>query len=205
MKADQSKNIVGRQTIQIILCLVLVIFIGVASFLLFFPKQNLIAGLMVHVPFFVQPTTVPTPTDIPPTSIPPTNTPTATSVPVYPQLDAVKVFNLINDYRAAHGLSRLAWDQDMCPFALKRLQQIHTDHSHSEFNAEVGKTYCRQCHHAGENLAGDVWTNEELVQGWIHSPSHLDDLMQPDFAVTCVAVDTVGPHSFAVQEFASNY
>lgn len=126
-------------------------------------------------------------------------------ISLHAQLNATKIFNLINDYRASKGLSKLSFNQGMCPFANKRLLQIHQDNSHSGFTAEVGKTFCSQCKHAGENLAGDQTNEGELVRGWINSPEHLANILQPDYTVTCVSTDIVGDRTFTVQEFASNF
>ena len=188
-KVNQSKDVVIKipKNIGAILIAVLILFgfVGLVKALDYSHKQSI--------------QTMPIIVNVSPTSE------LITPTPLIPQLNATVIFGLINDYRVSRGLSRLEWDENMCQFAIKRLKQIHTDHSHSGFTAEVGKTYCKQCRHAGENLAGDVWSNQELVQGWINSPTHLDDILQPDYKVTCIVTDTIGEHSFVVQEFSTNY
>ncbi len=189
-KKHTTRDIIGTFVGAGIVILMIYVLFFSPQYGIFGKKKDLIVANLPIITF----SDTPTPTiTFTPTPLPP------------PQLDVMKIFNLINDYRVSKGLGTLSFDQNMCPFANKRLQQIHTDHTHSGFDAEVGKTFCAQCHHAGENLAGDQWSEEQLVQGWIHSPDHLANIVQPDYTVTCVATDTVGYHTYSVQEFSSNF
>ena len=58
----------------------------------------------------------------------------------------------------------------------------------------------------GENLASGPQTPEEAVQGWMSSPGHCQNIMDPRFAELGVAYSTnrIGePHIYWVQEFAA--
>lgn len=196
MKIEQQKSLLKQPRAQLVLCFLLLAFIIIVGYMSFSKNSlNLLLGFInpQHANPIEQRLFAESPS--------PTLTPTPTST----QLNAMTIFNLINDYRVSQGLSRLQWDNDMCLFANKRLLQLPNDHSHSGFNAEIGKTYCSQCRHAGENLAGDQWSEQQLVEGWIRSPEHLANIMQPDYTVTCVATDTIEDHTYSVQEFSSNF
>lgn len=120
-------------------------------------------------------------------------------------IDTLQVFNMINDYRAANGLTKLLFDPYMCDFAQKRLQQIHTNFSHAGFQAEVLKAYCTNCRSTGENLAQGQSDEKDIVQAWLLSPEHLKNIVEPDFRLTCVAIDKYKDRWYSVQEFASNF
>jgi len=120
-------------------------------------------------------------------------------------IDTLGVYNLVNDYRASHGLTKLLLDPYMCNFAKKRLKQIHTDFTHVGYKREVLKTYCQQCRDSGENLAKGQPDESSIVQDWITSPEHLANITNPQYSLTCIVVDKYGAQWFAVQEFASNF
>lgn len=133
--------------------------------------------------------------------------PTKTPIPAPKHLDAEKLFNLVNDYRASQGLNKLASSSAMCPFAFKRLSQIPYDWSHTGFYPEVKSYYTYV--DAGENL-GRGYDDEEIqLKEWINSPSHKKNLDKPSYTHTCIAVGrdidlgTNQQETFVVEEFAS--
>lgn len=115
-------------------------------------------------------------------------------------IDSYKVYVLINDYRASQGLKLLRWNPEMCGFAKKRLNDVYTDWSHNHFlEAKNYYNYVK----AGENLAKDQWTEKEMVDSWISSPSHLENIIEPKFTDTCIVHGAAPTGSYyTVQEFA---
>lgn len=138
-----------------------------------------------------------------------TPTPTTYIQPTLPPLvlDPYKIFNLVNDYRVDNGLKKLTWNETLCDFATRRLEEIHSDMSHDQFYVNQPCTNCD----LGENLIKGFSTEEEVVHGWISSPSHLKQITSPVFDSTCIVTDYAFDQDpkaspthnwFAVQEFA---
>lgn len=112
--------------------------------------------------------------------------------------DSDKVFTLVNEYRADHGLEKLRWNESMCPFTKLRLKELHTDYSHAGYVKSVNNYSPYSSASAGsENLASAAYTNKDLVNSWINSPPHKGAIMDKRFTDTCVAVDSL----YAVQHF----
>ena len=127
---------------------------------------------------------------------------TPTDAPV-PHLDPYKIYNLINDYRDSKGLSKLFWDPSMCDYTKMRLTQIHTDWSHRGYLVKY-PPYQNQNDYAGENLAKDQDTEQEVISEWLNSQEHLANIEKAVYDRTCIATDTVGNETYTVQEFVSN-
>lgn len=122
-----------------------------------------------------------------------------------PHLDAYKIYDLINDYRASKGLNKLLFDPSMCDFTSKRLTEIHSNFSHKGYKANpfpYGKA-----NSTGENLIQGYTTDQSIVTAWVASPEHLANIVNPQFTRTCIQVDATPMGVFqslsAVQEFAS--
>jgi uncharacterized protein YkwD len=126
--------------------------------------------------------------------------PIATPTPA-PHLNPDKLFTRINEYRANHGLNKLAWDTSLCSFAGTRLMQIHSDFSHNGFYPIAKSQYSSIW--TGENLSKGYPNDDMTYNGWIHSPEHLENIVNPVFKRTCLTTDSIGFDTYAVQEFAS--
>lgn len=121
----------------------------------------------------------PIPTEI----IVPTPTPEPTKTPTNPprKLDGGRLFNLVNDYRKKNGLSELLWYHHLCNYAKTRSQEIKTDWSHEGYlkDSAEGTIYssiCPECTRTGENLAKDFYSEKAVLQAWIKSPTHKENL-----------------------------
>lgn len=126
------------------------------------------------------------------TSLTPTPTyyviPTITPTPRPRVLDGGKLFNLVNKYRSDQRLSQLQWFHSLCEYSKKRSQEVSTDWSHEGFLDDSQNRliwqYCPDCIGVGENLAEGYFTEEAILQGWIESPSHKDNLDR-DWTYAC--------------------
>lgn len=114
-------------------------------------------------------------------------------VNIVSNLDPYKIYDSINKYRFSKNLKKLNFNQSMCAFTDKRLSQIHDNYSHDGF-LNIKNYY--QYVSAGENLADNP---NSAITEWILSPEHRENILNPNYTDTCIAVDS----SFAVQEFAS--
>lgn len=118
---------------------------------------------------------------IPPKTYP-APTETHIEIPV-PKVDGDKLESKINDYREKHGLSKLPQDQNLCTYASKRAEEIKTEWDHVPFHQNrCSGTGYRTC---GENLAKDYYTEEATLDGWLASPSHLENI-KSNWSATCI-------------------
>jgi uncharacterized protein YkwD len=128
----------------------------------------------------------------------PTEIPSPTPI----QLDSMRIYNLVNDYRASKSLNKLTFDPSMCDYTKIRLSQIHTDFSHSGYKLNpfpYGKSYG----YTGENLIQGYPSEQDTVDAWIASPKHLENIIKPAYTRTCVSSDSYHGQTYVVQEFAS--
>ena len=102
-----------------------------------------------------------------------------------------EVLRLINEERAAAGLSPLADSTLLDQAASVRSREINETFSHTRPDgrtcytalAEVGATYT----HASENIAIGQFTPEEVVAGWMNSAGHRKNILTEDFTQTGIA------------------
>lgn len=107
---------------------------------------------------------------------------------------AASVFNLVNKARKAEGLSPLTYSSKAQKAADIRAKEIIELFSHTRpdgsdcFTAlsETGVTMKS----AGENLASGYETPKAVVDGWLASPGHRENIMRPDFTELAVGVAT---------------
>ncbi len=91
----------------------------------------------------------------------------------------------VNIYRAKYNLAPLEKDETLCALAKIRAEQIKSDWSHKQFQAEIDKIPKK----GGvfyENLAR-VFDPEDVVWGWSMSQSgHREAMLVPDMKYGCV-------------------
>lgn len=108
----------------------------------------------------------------------------------------------INQYRSSLKQSELRWAENLCPLASKRLAEIQTDFSHQNFSSippsVLFPTYCPYCTRINENLAKDFFDEQALVNAWVKSPRHQENLILPSTSA-CINVQ----NGYAV--FISSY
>ena len=123
---------------------------------------------------------------------------------------AAEVLTLVNQERAAEGLSALSADGKLTQAAGIRVKEITVSFSHTRpdgsscFTAlsEVGASYSR----AGENLAIGQKTPEEVVKAWMASPGHRANIMNPNFRRIGIAITDGGANygGYAWAQFFSD-
>lgn len=106
--------------------------------------------------------------------------PTPTPTPKPRKLDGGRLFNLVNAYRVKNGLSQFQWFHPLCEYSNQRAKQVATDWSHEGYlnDAKDGllQQYCPDCIRTGENLAENYSTEEQILNAWIKSPTHKENL-----------------------------
>lgn len=102
-----------------------------------------------------------------------------------------KLFDLVNQYRSQKGLKSLVIYSPLCQFSQTRLEQIKNDWSHNGYDqaAEQGQLFsldCPNCSRVGENLAKDYPDEEAVLQAWLASDYHRNNL-EGDWDWGCAA------------------
>jgi uncharacterized protein YkwD len=96
------------------------------------------------------------------------------------------LLELINKERTSRGLSKLVENQELDQAAyLKAKDMINRNYFEHyaygltpwDFIKISGYDYL----YAGENLAMDFRTSEGMVKAWMNSPSHRDNILNPDY------------------------
>ncbi len=104
-----------------------------------------------------------------------------------------KLIELTNEERILNGLDRLSANQLLTSAAYKKAESIlneqkfaHNfgDRRFSEWIKDTDYKYS----YIGENLAIDFVTSEGVIQGWINSPTHKDNLLNPIYKEIGIAV-----------------
>ena len=98
---------------------------------------------------------------------------------------ATRVVELVNAQRAAYGLSALAMDGALMTAAQIRSDECITYYGHTRPDGSSCFTVLDQCgvsyRGAGENIAAGYVTPEDVVNGWMNSPSHRENILDPEF------------------------
>lgn len=97
-------------------------------------------------------------------------------------LDQNKIENLVNEWRGTHDYPQFIEDPRLCTYAAERAEEIKIDWSHDKFledSCNVGFNTC------GENLAKGYTTEEQVLEAWLDSPKHRENL-EKDFKYMCI-------------------
>lgn len=117
--------------------------------------------------------------------------PTQTTTPTpYPPLNQDRLFELVQTWRVQNKLPKYQQNEALCQVAQMRAEDIQTNWSHKgfyEFADELKRTKPQFAgtYSLGENLAQDYLTEEEALEGWLNSPSHLKNLKAP-YQFSCI-------------------
>ena len=146
------------------------------------------------------PTPTPTPTPSPsptpsPTPAPtPSPTPSPTPAPMSQSEFEMRVFELTNAERASHGLRALTWHEDLAAAARAHSQDLvqsgtfgHNSSDGTDFATRITQTGARWWMVA-ENVSGGRSTPEAMVEGWMNSPGHRANILNPDLTHLGVGV-----------------
>lgn len=105
-----------------------------------------------------------------------------------------------NQKRAEAGLSVLTWDSSLAQCAAVRATEATQSWSHTRPNGSAWWTVNSQVQY-GENLAKNYQSGEDVVAGWMASPSHRENLLASDYKTIGIAVYNYGGKWYWAQEF----
>jgi len=115
-----------------------------------------------------------------------------------------RIFSLINRERSRTGLGQLGWDDRLADLARRYSEKMarehffeHIDGDGNDVVARARQSRIRGWTRIGENLFTCSPTNDLVnlsVRGWMRSPSHRENLLDPDWRDTGIgiAVDREG-------------
>ena len=117
-------------------------------------------------------------------------------------LDACQaVFNLMNQERAARGLSQLTWSKPLENAAQVRAGEITTKFSHTRPNNTDFWTVDSTVQY-GENLAKLYQSADSVYTAWMNSPTHAANMMDAGYKTVGIAIYQTGDGSwYWAQEF----
>ena len=113
---------------------------------------------------------------------------------------ALETSNLVNDERAKAGLDPLEWDDNLETVANVRANEIAENFSHTRPNGKQWYTVNSKIQ-GGENLAFGFDNAEEVVDAWMNSPTHRDNILYDEFEKVAISIyEEDGSYYFA-QEY----
>jgi uncharacterized protein YkwD len=121
---------------------------------------------------------------------------TLTSTSVGEEAWAIQVLELTNAVRAEHGLAPLTLDARASAAAYEHSWDMDLRDFFAHENPDGEDPVDRLARHGvvrpwvGENLARGFESPEEVVQGWLDSPTHRENLLYPGWTHVGIAVHT---------------
>lgn len=119
---------------------------------------------------------------------------------------ADQVVNLVNQERAKAGLKPLAIDKPLAAMALDKAKDMYQnryfDHTSPSYGSpfDMMKSYGIRYTYAGENIAMGQRNPQEVMNGWMNSPGHRQNILNPNYTKIGVAYY----QNYWVQEFIAN-
>lgn len=135
-----------------------------------------------------------------------TSTGTSTSGSAAQSSYADQVVTLVNQQRAKAGLKPLAVDKSLAVMALDKAKDMYNNHYFDHTSPTYGspftmmKSYGISFTYAGENIAMGQKTPQEVMNAWMNSPGHKQNILSPNY--TKIGVGYY--NSEWVQEFIAN-
>lgn len=120
---------------------------------------------------------------------------------------AMQVWDIVNEERAKEGKSALEWDEDISELTTIRAEELASSYSHTRPDgqsfysvfSENDMSY-RSC---GENIAAGQKTPEIVMNAWMNSTGHRNNILKDSYTHMAVGCYTSGGRTYWVQLFAS--
>jgi uncharacterized protein YkwD len=93
----------------------------------------------------------------------------------------------VNEIRAEAGLDRLVWDQNLETVASVRAEECNTKFSHTRPDGREWYTVNSKIQ-GGENLAYGFDTANDVVEAWMNSPTHKDNILYDEFTGGSISI-----------------
>ncbi|MCR8632939.1 CAP domain-containing protein [Paenibacillus radicis (ex Xue et al. 2023)] len=119
---------------------------------------------------------------------------------------ASQVVTLVNQERAKAGVKALISDSSLSSMALAKAKDMYNNHYFDHTSPTYGspfdmmKSYGIKYSYAGENIAMGQRTPQEVMNSWMNSPGHRQNILSPNYTKIGVAYY----NGEWVQEFIAN-
>lgn len=114
-----------------------------------------------------------------------------------------QVLSKVNEIRAEYGLSSLSWDNTLESVAKVRAKEASVCWSHYRPDGTIYTTVC-PTRVEGENLAKYYFNVDDVVNAWMNSPTHKENILRAQFTsvgIACYKTDKGG--CFWAQSFTT--
>ena len=101
--------------------------------------------------------------------------------------EALRAYNLVNDERSRAGLQPLAWDPNLEGTSDVRARECTQEFSHTRPNGSPWYTVNSEIM-GGENLAFGYNDARSVLDGWMNSPTHRENILFPDFTKISISI-----------------
>ena len=108
------------------------------------------------------------------------------------KLTKADVWKVVNQWRNDAGYDQYVESEELCKIAEARVKEIQVDFSHKGFY-NYNTNYIKS-----ENIAKNFTNASFLINDWVNSPTHLDNLKK-SYKHSCIAVD----NDYVVQIFSN--
>lgn len=102
--------------------------------------------------------------------------------------DALRAYNLVNEERADAGLEELTWSPDLESTAAVRAEEASRSFSHTRPDGTQWYTVNSEIM-GGENLAWGQTSAGQVVEEWMNSPAHRDNILYDEFTDVAIAIN----------------
>ena len=113
---------------------------------------------------------------------------------------ALSAYDQINAIRLQNGLNELMWDGNLESVANVRAKELPKSFSHTRPNGKPWYTVNSKIQ-GGENLAYGFATATDVVDAWMNSPSHKDNILYGEFKTMAISVYEINDCYYWVQAF----
>lgn len=114
--------------------------------------------------------------------------------------EAVAAFNSINEVRKQNGLSELRWMNELDPATMTRAEECAVNMSHVRPDGSAWYTAAPD-YLFGENLTSGYDTANDVVNAWMSSPVHKENIMNPYYTGGNIQIVKVNDRCYWVNEF----
>jgi len=106
----------------------------------------------------------------------------------------------VNEIRIANGLSAVQHSASLETTSVVRANEITSKFSHTRPDGSDWYTVNADLQY-GENLAEGYSTADDVVNAWMASPSHRENILRSDFTTCAISTTTVNGRTYWAQEF----
>lgn len=114
-----------------------------------------------------------------------------------------EVIAKVNEIRVANGLNPLRYDTALEATAAVRANELTMKFSHTRPDGTDWYTVNPDLMY-GENLADGYTTADAVVNAWMASPEHKENILKPDFTTVAVSSVVKNGKTYWAQEFGMN-